>query len=428
MELKVMVSKAVSAFLMVFSLPLLADNVYISSSDTTLYVLDTATLTLVATAPIGGIGTSGSTGGYVAISPNGSKVFASNSASPGDGTVTVIDANSPYGVLATVTVTDFDINATFLTGIAIGAEKGYVASRNTGFVYEFDTTSYTVTASVGEASAAPNQVALTPDGQYVYVANTSFGISVIQTDPFSIFATITAGLEKGGQPRWIAISPDGTLAYVGYTNNGNITVIDTNTKTVTGSFDSGFSDTYGIAFSPEGEFAYLANLDSFKLTRVEVAMPTTTINTSLAFVYDVASSDTTDGVRVVTTSIVTQAVNLFDADISAPLVTTILPGTPYGLAFIPSAIPPPSPPTDLSGTQRKNNFGLTYEEFNKLNWKASPSDIAGYHIYRDGTLIASVTDLEYEDHNRSKGVATTYGVTAFDSDGIESDPIEVTIQ
>lgn len=89
-----------------------------------------------------------------------------------------------------------------------------------------------------------------------------------------------------------------------------------------------------------------------------------------------------------------------------------------------------NPPTNLEGKQKKNDFGVQYEYYNQLKWTPSTSPgVAGYYIYRDGNKIAQVdaSTHSYQDHNRKKGVAYTYAVTAFNSEGDESAPINVVI-
>lgn len=88
------------------------------------------------------------------------------------------------------------------------------------------------------------------------------------------------------------------------------------------------------------------------------------------------------------------------------------------------------PPSNLEGTQKKNNFGLQYELYNQLQWTASPTNnLTGYNIYRDGVKIGTVdsSTLSFEDHSRKKGVTYSYSVTAFNQSG-ESAPITVTIK
>lgn len=88
-----------------------------------------------------------------------------------------------------------------------------------------------------------------------------------------------------------------------------------------------------------------------------------------------------------------------------------------------------NPPSHLTGAQYINDFGVQKEYYNQLNWSPSSSpDVAGYSIYRDGTRIASVSSLSYQDHNRIPGTAYTYTVYAFDSSGTESTGISTTVR
>ncbi|MBX9744938.1 MAG: hypothetical protein K2X08_07000 [Chlamydiales bacterium] len=88
------------------------------------------------------------------------------------------------------------------------------------------------------------------------------------------------------------------------------------------------------------------------------------------------------------------------------------------------------PPVNLQGMQKKNDFGLEYELYNELTWTSSPSvEIVGYFIYRDGEKIATLNanTYAYEDHNRKKKLSYTYAITAFNSAGSESSPINIVI-
>ena len=89
------------------------------------------------------------------------------------------------------------------------------------------------------------------------------------------------------------------------------------------------------------------------------------------------------------------------------------------------------PPTNLSGVQKKNDFGLSYEWYNLLSWSPSSSvGVKGYCIYRDGVKIATVgpKTFNYEDHNRKKGVPILYQVSSLSSSGIESNFVTVTVK
>lgn len=114
----------------------------------------------------------------------------------------------------------------------------------------------------------------------------------------------------------------------------------------------------------------------------------------------------------------------------------------YSLSYLPLVNPtfvqlnflgyPPllQPPSNLRGKQKKNDFGLAYELYNQLTWTASPSpETTGYFIYRDESKIATVSASThvYKDHHRKKGVSYSYAITAFDSTGDESSPVNIVI-
>ncbi len=112
----------------------------------------------------------------------------------------------------------------------------------------------------------------------------------------------------------------------------------------------------------------------------------------------------------------------------------------YSLSYLPIGNPTfvqfdflgfaPAPPTNLIGFQQKNDFGVIYELFNTLQWQPSASlDVQGYHIYRNDVLLATVnaSTTSYQDHDQPRGVATLYGVAAFDEDGNISSQATVTV-
>ena len=89
------------------------------------------------------------------------------------------------------------------------------------------------------------------------------------------------------------------------------------------------------------------------------------------------------------------------------------------------------PPSHLKGGQEKNDFAMQYELYNQLNWTPSPSSgVVGYFIYRDGVKIASVdaSTYAYQDHNRKKGASYLYAITAFNTSGNESTPVNVVVR
>lgn len=110
----------------------------------------------------------------------------------------------------------------------------------------------------------PQGLAITPNGQYVYVANVgSNSVSVINTATNIVVKTIV-GFDK---PNSVTINPAGTKAYVTNSRFGganSVTVIDINSahKTTYNTIIAtivGFDAPYAMTITSDGLFGYVAN-------------------------------------------------------------------------------------------------------------------------------------------------------------------------
>src|SRR6266568_786812 len=87
----------------------------------------------------------------------------------------------------------------------------------------------------------PQSVALTPDGQYAYVANAAAGtVTIIQiSDPAwgTFCASVVGALTTGAEPWNVVCTPDGKRVFVANSGQDTITVIDTTTRAIIGHVD-----------------------------------------------------------------------------------------------------------------------------------------------------------------------------------------------
>ena len=87
----------------------------------------------------------------------------------------------------------------------------------------------------------PQSVALTPDGQYAYVANAAGNsVTVIQiNDPAwgTFSAAVITNITTGAEPWNIVTSPDGLRVFVANSAQDTITVIDATTRAIIGHVD-----------------------------------------------------------------------------------------------------------------------------------------------------------------------------------------------
>ncbi len=120
----------------------------------------------------------------------------------------------------------------------------------------------TVVATI-PVGVTPDQVTLTPDNRFLYVANNnnygiagSDSISVINTETNLVETTIFDA--SFNQPYRITMNAAGTKAYVCNSNDCTVSVIDIATNTVSNVIP-GFDGPSGFAITPDGNFAYVNN-------------------------------------------------------------------------------------------------------------------------------------------------------------------------
>ena len=205
-------------------------------------VIATATNAVVATVPVG----PGAEG--VALTPNGMFAYVTNADS---NTVSVV-ATATNTVVATITVGQ---RPSFVA-ITPNGRFAYVTNQTSATVSAIATATNKVVATVAlGAGALPQGIAITASGAFAYVANQGPGtVSVIATATNMIVSTITAPPPYLTQA--IAISPNGASAYVtGF--YGPVEVISTSTNTIVANIPLA-GGLAGLAFTPNGAFAYVA--------------------------------------------------------------------------------------------------------------------------------------------------------------------------
>ncbi len=255
---------------------------------------------------------------------------------------------------------------------------------------------------------------------FAYVANLGGDtVFVIDTSTNNVIATITVGVDPSG----VAITPNGQFAYVTNSNTDNVSVIDTSTNHVIATVPVG-AGPFGIAITPNGQFAYVANSTSVSVINTST---NTVIATVLAPLRPNEIAITSDSqFAYVTISI--DEVLVIDTATNMIIATINAGDHPFGIAITPT----PLPPKNLKGRQKKNDFGVSYELFNKLSWEANTSGaiIAGYIVFRNGVKIATLSPfaLEFEDHDIKKHASNTYSIISFDAGGIQSTAATVTIR
>ncbi|GAG18306.1 unnamed protein product, partial [marine sediment metagenome] len=158
-------------------------------------------------------------------------------------------------------ITKFQYNSTTGdTAWFLWGDNVYGAYDNV-VIEEYETVSIETDIDVG---VYPVYAAITPDGNYVYVANEGptnepGTVSVIRTADNTVVATI----DVGDGAHYIVFTPNGDYAYVlneetSYGQSGTVSVIDTASNNVVETIVVGRWPK-SLAITPDGDYVYVAN-------------------------------------------------------------------------------------------------------------------------------------------------------------------------
>ena len=159
-------------------------------------------------------------------------------------------------------------NNPFGVAITPDGNYAYVANSGSGTVSVIATATNAIIATITVGSG-PFDIAITPDGNYAYVTNnSSASVSVIDTNTNTVITTITTP----SGPVTIAITPDGNYAYVANIS-GSVSVINTTTNTIVNTITAG-TNPFGVAITPDGNYAYIVNRGSNNISVVDTSTNT----------------------------------------------------------------------------------------------------------------------------------------------------------
>ena len=233
--------------------------------------------------------TTGNNPRSVAVSPNGKFAYVANFASTtGVNGLSAYTINQTTGALSAIIVSEsttgsqpqsvavdpngkFAYVANYGSTIGVNGLSAYTINPNTGALSA-------IIGSESTTGSRPISVAVSPNGQFAYVANFAsttgvnglFAYTINQTTG-ALSAIIVSESTTGSQPRSVTVDPNGKFVYV--VNSGSTTgvnglsayTINTNTGALTAL--SGSASTTGdgpisVRVDPTGKFAYVANFDS----------------------------------------------------------------------------------------------------------------------------------------------------------------------
>jgi len=244
------------------------------SGDVSAYTINPATGALTAVGSPVALG--GASPSSIAVSPNGS--FAYLTASDGVHAFTI---NASTGALASVTGSPFPAGNT-PSAVTVSPNSAFLYVSNQG---SNNVSAYTINGTTGAltqitgpqaspfaAGILPQAVTVSPNNNFVYVANSgSNAISAFAIEASGALTPVVPTLPNlnptpsgGTTPNGLAITPNGQFLYVSNGGSSNVTAFSINGTSgelaaVTGSPFAAGTTPSGITVEPNGRFLYAAN-------------------------------------------------------------------------------------------------------------------------------------------------------------------------
>ncbi|WP_405692562.1 IPT/TIG domain-containing protein [Streptomyces sp. NBC_00057] len=150
---------------------------------------------------------------------------------------------------------------------------------------------------------------------------------------FSLTAFFATAIPVGGNPLGVALTPGGTRAYVANRSSNTVSVIDTATNTVTATIPTGAGPTL-VAIAPDGAHVYVSVADAALLSVIDTA--TNTVTASVAVGAGATGvSVTPDGARVYVANQNASTVSVIDTATNTVIATIAVGNGPTGVTVTP---------------------------------------------------------------------------------------------
>jgi virginiamycin B lyase len=186
----------------------------------------------------------------VAISPDARRAFTANG---GSATISAINTNSNRASELNLTAFGGPL------GIAVSPNGSQVFAATPAGIAIVNAHTLAVNSSTIPVGNDPQGIAFSPDGKFAYVANNGDGtVSVIATSSDTVTATISLGLPAN--PCALAVTPNGAkVVVIGgcYDPTGGVSIISTATNNATSINSLGTHPFEAVAMSPNAKAAYV---------------------------------------------------------------------------------------------------------------------------------------------------------------------------
>ncbi len=210
--------------------------VVVNKSENTISIVDTATLEVSETIPVG------SNPHELAVTSDGTKAYVGNA---GGNTISVIDMDSRRETTK-ISSPDF----AFPHGIAFTPDSGraLVTSERNQKIFVIDAVDDSILRAIDTDQGGTHMVLIDSRGKWAYFTNRdSNTVSFMDLDSYDIVANV--GVGQGGEG--FALSPDDAEIWVANRREGTLSVIDVNDRSVVATIPAGQSPNR-VALTADG--------------------------------------------------------------------------------------------------------------------------------------------------------------------------------
>jgi YVTN family beta-propeller protein len=211
----------------------------------------------------------------IAISPGGNLLYVAN-AGANPNTMTIIEVSTQNTQTITITPPQF-FSSSFASVVANPNGQFVYVSLNDGYGVIDPANNFALTKH--SCCVAPAQLAVSPDGLRLYVADGANKLVIIDTTTHQVIKTYDS-FPPGQILLGAAAHPDGTRVYMTAPNTDMVFVVDTGQDTIGAIALPANSAPFGIAISPDGLAAYVSLYSANAVGVIDTA--TNTVSTIVA--------------------------------------------------------------------------------------------------------------------------------------------------
>jgi YVTN family beta-propeller protein len=256
----------------------------------------------------------------IASSPAGDAIYVANYTTAD---ISVIDPAS----LAVINTIDLSCRPYSLDVTSDGSQA-YVVCRSTGKVAQVDLIKG---VESGQASVTfPYDLALDPQGRFAYVTRLFFSryLYVVDLESQRVVSTVRVGRS----PKGVAVGPNGEFVYVANSNSATVSIIASATNSVveTIAVDSGPN---AVAIDKSGSFLYLTHNYSGSVSVIDLASRTMVAGIEVGDAPErLTLSD--DGSRLYVANFASNTVSVIDTTQRAVISTVPTGNGPFDVALL----------------------------------------------------------------------------------------------